>query len=150
MILCVRDIDLLRDQPESSWQITKGGFPVYYLFPNIQMNVGPSGVTLVRVYPEGNNPHQSHSQISFYLDTRINEALLTDRGREVYGDVAERMRGFAEVIRDEDYVVAASAHAGAVSGAQEHVIFGRNEPALHHYHNTYRDALGLAPLEAVG
>jgi hypothetical protein len=22
-------------------------------------------------------------------------------------------------------------------------VFGRNEPALHHYHNTYREALGM-------
>jgi hypothetical protein len=26
------------------------------------------------------------------------------------------------------------------------VVFGRNEPALHHYHNTYRAALGMEPL----
>ena len=26
------------------------------------------------------------------------------------------------------------------------VSFGRNEPALHHYHNTYREALGMEPL----
>lgn len=29
----------------------------------------------------------------------------------------------------------------------EYTIFGRNEPALHHYHNTYREALGMEPLE---
>jgi len=26
------------------------------------------------------------------------------------------------------------------------LTFGRNEPALHHYHNTYREALGLQKL----
>ena len=31
-------------------------------------------------------------------------------------------------------------------GALTEVVFGRNEPALHHYHNTYRAALGLEPL----
>ena len=36
---------------------------------------------------------------------------------------------------------------GAESGVQEYVVFGRNEPALHHYHNTYRAALGMPPLE---
>jgi len=36
----------------------------------------------------------------------------------------------------------------AESGALETVIFGRNEPALHHYHNSYRAALGLQPLAA--
>jgi hypothetical protein len=59
------------------------------------------------------------------------------------------MENFASVIRDEDYVAAASSHLGAQSGAQDYVTFGRNEPALHHYHNTYRSALGMDPLEAV-
>jgi hypothetical protein len=26
------------------------------------------------------------------------------------------------------------------------VVFGRNEPALHHFHATYRAVLGLPPL----
>jgi hypothetical protein len=42
--------------------------------------------------------------------------------------------------------------SGYTSGdmaAQEHMIFGRNEPALRHYHNTFREALGLPALEAV-
>jgi len=55
-------------------------------------------------------------------------------------------QGFADVIQAEDYWAAASSHQGALSGAQEHVLFGRNEPALHHYHNTYREALGIPPL----
>ena len=29
-------------------------------------------------------------------------------------------------------------------------ILGRNEPALHHFHNNYREALGQPPLEKVG
>ena len=37
----------------------------------------------------------------------------------------------------------------AESGVLEHLVFGRNEPALHHYHNTFREALNLAPLERI-
>jgi hypothetical protein len=33
------------------------------------------------------------------------------------------------------------------SGAQEHITFGRNEPALHHFHRTVRKALDM-PLAA--
>jgi hypothetical protein len=29
------------------------------------------------------------------------------------------------------------------------VIFGRNEPALHHFHNSFRQALGLKGLEPI-
>jgi hypothetical protein len=29
----------------------------------------------------------------------------------------------------------------------DYVIYGRNEVPLHHYHNTFRRALGMEPLE---
>ena len=35
----------------------------------------------------------------------------------------------------------------AESGLLDHIIFSRNEPALHHFHNNYRDVLGLPRLE---
>ena len=38
----------------------------------------------------------------------------------------------------------------AESGQLKAVIFGRNEPALHHFHRNYREALNQAPLEPVG
>ncbi len=37
----------------------------------------------------------------------------------------------------------------AENGTLTHLLFGRNEPALHHYHNTFREALNLPPLERV-
>ena len=55
--------------------------------------------------------------------------------------------GFADVIKEEDYVAAADSHKSLMSGAIDFLTFGRNEPMLHHYHNTYREALGLVPLE---
>jgi hypothetical protein len=33
---------------------------------------------------------------------------------------------------------------GFSSGAQTHTVFGRNEPAMIHYHQSLRRALGLA------
>ena len=141
MALCIRMIDLMRQMPEADWHVTMGAFPVYYLFPNIQVNVGANTVTLVRVYPDGAAPGRSRSRVSFYARP---EALAAN---------PEGMRGmsqgFAEIIRDEDYVAAASSHVGAESGQISHFIFGRNEPALHHYHATYREALGLPPLETL-
>ena len=61
----------------------------------------------------------------------------------------ELYSAFGSVIRDEDYVVAASSHKGLKSGNIEFLTFGRNEPALHHYHNTYREALGLQKLPLI-
>ena len=44
------------------------------------------------------------------------------------------------------HVMSASQQISASSGALEYSLFGRNEPALHHYHQTYRNALGMEPL----
>jgi nitrite reductase/ring-hydroxylating ferredoxin subunit len=149
MALCLKNIETLRDEPRESWDVRHAALPVYYLFPNVQLITGMGGPTLVRVYPDAANPHQSHSQIDFYLDPMIDQALRDPETADRYADVKQRMQGFAEIIRDEDYVAAALAHAGAASGAQEFVTFGRNEPALHHYHNSYREVLGMPPLEVI-
>ncbi len=142
MALCVRSIDMMRSMPESDWHVTMGAFPVYYLFPNIQINVGRAAVTLVRVYPDKDNPDRSLSRVSFYARP---EALAQDPD-----GLRSLSQGFGEIIRDEDYVVAAASHRGAQSGLVDHFLFGRNEPALHHYHKTYREALGLSALETLG
>ena len=36
------------------------------------------------------------------------------------------------------------------AGMLDKLIFGRNEPALHHFHNSYLEALGMEPLEVYG
>ncbi len=141
MALCIRSIDMMRSMAESEWQVTMGVFPVYYLFPNVQINVGNNAVIVVRVYPDQDNPDRSLSRISFYA--RPDALALDPEGARF---VPQR---FAEIIRDEDYVAAAAAHRGARSGLVDYFLFGRNEPALHHYHQTYRAALGLPPLETV-
>jgi len=141
MALCTRSIEMMRSMPEREWHVSMGAFPVYYLFPNVQINVGHAAVIVVRVYPDQANPHRSLSRISFYA--RPDAVALDPQGTRA---VPQR---FAEIIRDEDYVAAAAAHRGARSGLVEHFLFGRNEPALHHYHRTYRATLGLAPLETV-
>jgi nitrite reductase/ring-hydroxylating ferredoxin subunit len=152
MTLCMKSIDDLRGKPREEWNVLHAALPVYYLFPNVQLIVGAAGPTLVRVYPDGPNPHQSSSQIGFYLfpealESDLAKTFAARSGMSVTELLAMRMEGFASVIEVEDYVAAASAHRGARSGAQEYVVFGRNEPALHHYHDTYREALGLPPLE---
>jgi len=40
-----------------------------------------------------------------------------------------------------------SSQRSAESGLIDYFVFGRNEPTLHHYHDTYNKVLGLPPLE---
>ena len=149
MALCLRNIDTLREKPEAEWNILEAALPVYYIFPNIQLILGGAGPTLVRVYPDGEDPNNSFSEITFYIHPEVQQLALNPESEAIYREINDRMKGFAEVIQAEDYVAAASSHVGALSGAQDNFTFGRNEPALHHYHNTYRSALGMPPLEVI-
>jgi hypothetical protein len=96
---------------------------------------------MVRAFPDPKNPGRSISRISFYARPEP----LAVAGEEIY-DLA---RIFADIIRDEDYAAASRSQIGAESGLLDHMLFGRNEPALHHYHNTYREALGMERLPLI-
>lgn len=150
MLLCRRSIDEVREAPPDEWDLCAAALPVYWLFPNVQIIPSGSVTYVVRAYPDARDPGRHTSRISFYLRPHV--SLDTAAGAASGADAAELAvevaRGFGNVIRDEDYVMSASQQRSANSGAVSHVVFGRNEPALHHFHNTYRAALGqdLLPL----
>ena len=144
MILCKRAIDVMRTMPEEQWDIAVAGLPVYWIWPNVVFMPSDMATFVVRTYPDRSDPGKHTSQIDIYLWPH---ALTAD------GEVPEEAsmaltiaEAFARIIRDEDYVMSASQQAAANSGSLEHIVFGRNEPALHHYHNTYRRMLGHEPL----
>jgi carnitine monooxygenase subunit len=141
MILCRREIDAMRLLPEDEWDLTVAGLPVYWLFPNVILMPFVAGCFLVRAYPDRTDPGRHLSRVDFY----VKPGFESDKEElnEFLSDIAH---GFAGIIRDEDYVMGASQQVAASGGALDHIVFGRNEPTLHHYHNTYRAKLGLAPL----
>ena len=141
MILCVREIDQMRHRPENQWNIREGAFPVYYLFPNVIFNVGRHSLTIVRVRPHPEEIGRSISHVGFYFDP---EQLDSP---DAEGTPQEFFESFAAIIRDEDYAAASLSQRSAESGLQKEFLFGRNEPTLHHYHQTYNEVLGLPPLE---
>lgn len=141
MILCLRAIDDLRGKPEAEWRIEGGGFPVYFLFPNVVVNVGDSRIAVVRVYPAPGDPGRSITKITYYFDR---EVLAENPGfAQLFSE------GFTRVVADEDYATAETTQRALASGLLPEVIFGRNEPPLHHYHNVFRTALGMEPLPFV-
>jgi len=51
------------------------------------------------------------------------------------------------VVTGEDFPAGRSVQLGLTSGAQTHTVFGRNEPAMTHYHRSMQIALGNAPAD---
>ena len=151
--------------PESEWNIHIGAaFVLYYLFPNVTLIVGNGTCTLVRMFPEPGNPGRSTSRVYAYYsrqaiqaaeDARAEGSLQVD-SESVY-DVERRgiptvegtMEVFSSTIENEDYRMGELQQKSAESGLLEYVVFGRNEPPLHHFHRTFREELGLSPLERI-
>ena len=148
MMLCRREIDELRLQPESEWDITVAALPVYWIFPNVILMPFRFGCFLVRAYPVDGDPGRHLSRVDFYMHDHMAEATGVE-ALEVNEFIATIAQGFAEIIRDEDYAMGESQQTSANAGLLKTIVFGRNEPALHHYHQTYANKLGLPQPERV-
>lgn len=164
-----RMIDALRDLPEDEWSITAGAFVLYYLFPNIQMACVATGVNLARIYPDPDNPGRSLTRVVGYFTPEALERYETARASASQGDnliegdalytratdpeairtPASTVEAFSSTVSAEDYVMGEHQQQAAASGLLEVSIFGQNEAPLHHFHTSYREALGRPPLERV-
>ncbi len=163
-----KGIDKLRDRPEEDWDITLGTFVLYYLFPNIQLVVNHGSCTLVKIYPDKENPGRSTTQIETYFTQEIIDAAKAaetddsiakvtpenvydkDVRNNAVQTLAASLEVFSSTIEQEDYLMGEYQQKSAENGLLKEVLFGRNEPALHHFHNSFRQALGLEAMEKVG
>jgi len=158
-----RGIDALRAKPESEWSLSSGTFVLYHLFPNIQFLADGNTATLIRIYPDPRNPSRSTTRITFYYAPHLLEAMSNDDANDekiedVYdfesrrgkvSGVESALEVFHSTIEQEDYLMGEMQQRAAETGMLKEIIFGRNEPALHHFHQNYRAALGQPPLQPV-
>ena len=124
----------------------------------MQLITSKASTTLIRIYPCKDNPGQSVTRVGFYYDPEFAEQA-DDVGRasaashdadeftEGRASLSASLEVFKSTIENEDYVMGEMQQQAAESGLLKEIIFGRNEPALHHFHNNYREALGEPLLE---
>jgi len=114
---------------------------------------------LIRIYPKLGDPSSSVTRISFYYSPELmayaqnRDAAAKELG-DVYdpsndrsGNVEGNLEVFKSTIEDEDYVMGEMQQRAAEDGTLDEIIFGRNEPALHHFHTSFNEILGEPPLE---
>ena len=159
-----RYIDVMREQPSQQWNVTDAGVIVYYVFPNTQIVLANRIISVFRIYPDRLDVGKSRTQISYYSAQHIgaqqSDSKITKLdGSNVYdADVSQRLEfnldTQIEIIKstldEEDYYMGEKSQLAAASGKVEYFIFGRNEPALHHFHENYKEFLGQPALESVG
>lgn len=166
-VFASRGIDTLRELPESQWTVDAAANVLYFLFPNIQFNISRQSILLIKIYPKKGNPGRSLTRIGYYYSPEAVAATQEARARgakvigadDVYDlDSRQDSKAFSveasreifdSTIEQEDYAMGEKTQKSAEDGTLTHLIFGRNEPALHHYHITFREALDLSPPERV-
>ena len=119
------------------WDVAAHVQFVYLLFPNCSLLVTGDHVELFQILP-GASVATSMTHQSYF-----NRAPLDSD--EVVSMTSFLFDMFHAVVRDEDYPCAEGIQVGLASGANSHLVFGRNEPAFHHLHRSYDDALAHVP-----
>lgn len=163
-------IDDLRELPEEEWTITPATFVLYYLFPNIQAVRNSNGLNMARIYPDPKNSGRSITRVAGYFTPEAMAAYEAEKAANPDGsnllkaqDIYLRssdpgmirtpesqVEAFSSTVSAEDYVMGEHQQIAARSRLMEYSIFGRNEAPLHHFHSSFREALGRPPLEKVG
>ena len=89
-----------------------------------------------RVFPANDSADEARMHVSLYTP----EPTLTESARRHWD---RNMDLLLDTVESEDFPIGEDIQRGFHSGAQEHITFGRNEPALGHYHGAIKAALGI-------
>ena len=130
-------LERLRQQPESEWDLMWNTAIVYSLFANTLFIPQGDHMEVFRIFPVDGRPDRAVMETSLYIPKPVaNEA--EKRHWDANMDLV------IKVVTTEDFPAGRTMQLGFGSGAQSHIVYGRNEPALAHYHKSIRRAIGLA------
>jgi phenylpropionate dioxygenase-like ring-hydroxylating dioxygenase large terminal subunit len=136
MVAARRTIDQLRDVPVEQWNVIPLIAGIYVLFPNTVFIMQGDHVETWHVYPSGDGVNEATMRVSFYTP----EAPTTEKAR-LHWD--RNFKLLMDTVELEDFPLAEGIQRGFHSPAQEAIHFGRNEPALQHFHKSVKQALGM-------
>jgi phenylpropionate dioxygenase-like ring-hydroxylating dioxygenase large terminal subunit len=123
----------LEDVPEEQWDPLQNMVVIYAIFPNIVLSCTIANGELFRVYP-ADVPGRS-------ITVHQNSTPLDLSDESVAAGAAAVFDYAHSTVRDEDYALVQGLQANLESGVRQHLVFGRNEPGLHHRHATWAHAI---------
>src|SRR5262249_47895707 len=126
------NINILRSTPQQDWVPLDHLSFVYYVYPNLSVNVTGAKVPTVRVFRivPGRDAGHSLTHHTLYTAKPVDEA----EERELLLRHFDYMH---KVVALEDHRVAVHAQAALAARAQKTFVFGRNEPSLIHMHRQF-------------
>jgi len=126
----------LNDLPQETWDLMWNTAIVYCLFPNTLLFVQGDHVEVNRIFPLEDRVDRAVMEAALYIP----KPLANDEERQHWD---ANMDLLMNVVANEDFPAGRTMQIGFDSGAQRDVVYGRNEPAMIHYHRAMREALGM-------
>jgi phenylpropionate dioxygenase-like ring-hydroxylating dioxygenase large terminal subunit len=130
-----KKLERLVSEPEETWDLMWNTTVIYSLFPNTILMLQGDHVELARIFPREGRADRAVMELGLYVP----RAPATEEERVHW---SRNMQLVLDVVTGEDFPAGRSIQIGIDSGAQSHTVFGRNEPAMIHYHRSLLAALG--------
>jgi phenylpropionate dioxygenase-like ring-hydroxylating dioxygenase large terminal subunit len=130
-----KKLERLKAEPQESWDAMWNTTIIYSLFPNTILMLQGDHVELSRIFPVDGRVDRAVMELALYVP----RAPATPEER-VHWD--KNMQLVLDVVTGEDFPAGRTIQIGLTSGAQTHTVFGRNEPAMIHYHQAMQATLG--------
>jgi len=140
MIGVRRSIDKEFSKPRQDRRLLQHGTTQYIMAPNVILTYQVDHIQFWRIYPL-NGADRCRIEFSLYWPQPMDEAA--ERKSRFNVDVIWK------VLTEEDFPQSLAIHRNLVSGAVPELIFGRNEPALIHYHEILEAVIGTDLLTRV-
>ncbi len=134
MVAVRRSIIEARDKPEAQWNLLKNSVVLYQLFPNTVLIHQIDHVEIVQAYPCDDTPDRAKVVFTLYTP----QPATGDSARRHFQRNFDLLIGVSE---KEDFGVGAQIQRGFHAGGPQTIVYGRNEPALAHYHRAIHAAL---------
>ncbi|MGE2817051.1 aromatic ring-hydroxylating oxygenase subunit alpha [Mycobacterium heidelbergense] len=128
-----RNIERLRDRPESAWNIDARVTYVYHLFPNVMIATFPDQTILIVIEPVD----VANSVVSLYA--MVTPAVAQKLSNS--GDAEPGARSLLDAGALEDNEMSEGVQRGLHAGANTFLEFGRHESAIGRFHATLDERL---------
>jgi len=136
MVAARKTFEELRGLPEDRWDVFDHTVVICVLFPNTVFTYQRDHVETWHMFP-GDKVDETVMYVSLYVPEPVD-----NHGAKEHWD--RNFNLLMATVENEDFPTCEGMQRGFRSGAQDAITFGRNEPALQHYHRSIRAALGEA------
>lgn len=132
-----RTLSQLAGVPEQQWEPEEHIRRIYSGFPNLSISGVLGDHCLVSQMFPGPTPETTITRQSV-LSARVPVTAEDKQATERFSQMV------LQAVRDEDYAIGFRVQSGLKSGGNKSFLYGRNEPAVQHYHHAVARAMANA------